>query len=210
MTTYKKYLIESEILIEDIEKNCKPYLKELRTGVSSFIRYSRTWNNTTIIRKEAKKDREPRDTPKEVHKLMDDTLKSKFGWKPRSDGLFVWIAPKNFEISLDVTSRKGGYVFPIGPYKYVYNPEIFDVYAEYESIESDLWGQYKEPKLSEKAFEDFKGWWLNNKDALKGYKDINALSVRSRCECMLKLKSYYIIPTTLIGEINNKLYFGIR
>jgi hypothetical protein len=208
---FEKYLIESDITLDDIEKDCKPYLKEVRTGTSMFIRYSKTYRNEEIIKKISKTtDRKPKDTPKELHDFMDETLKKKFGWKARSQGLFVWIAPKNYLVGVNLSSEVGNYVFPIGPYKYVYNSEIFDIYAEYQQIESDFYEDYDDDTLQDKVIEYFKHWWLEHPTGLKGYKNINALTLKTRVECMIRCKSYYLIPPIKILELSNSLYLGIK
>jgi hypothetical protein len=207
---YRKYLTE-EVTINDIEKDCKPYLKEVRSGTSMFIRYSKTYRNEEIIKKISKTtDRKPKDTPKELHDFMDETLKKKFGWKARSQGLFVWIAPKNYLVGVNLSSEVGNYVFPIGPYKYVYNSEIFDIYAEYQQIESDFYEDYDDDTLQDKVIEYFKHWWLEHPTGLKGYKNINALTLKTRVECMIRCKSYYLIPPIKILELSNSLYLGIK
>lgn len=73
---------------------------------------------------QTRKNRTPSDTPDEFHDLANNYLRKKFGWKPRSDGVF---ATSNY------ADAKGYGIqhvfFPIGPFKYIWSPRAKDLYV---------------------------------------------------------------------------------
>jgi len=119
---FKQYINESkEVPWEDIKRSCKPYLKEVYKAKNMLYRY--IWKMDEFwIRKKVRTNRKPKDTPKVYHEFVDDMLKKRFGWKPRSEGLFVWGKAHGRNLGL------GSIVFPIGKFKFVWNPEVLDLF----------------------------------------------------------------------------------
>lgn len=192
----------------DIEKDCKPYLSEMKNAKNFLMRYSLNYKFDTIVKYKLKRDREPVDTPKVLHDIMNDGLKERFGWYPRSNGLFTWLLEKPKTMRLPATSNKRPVlVFPISNYKYVYNPQIEDVYMEWDSYISEVRDKEimarergKETPHSAKISEDaiFLKWW--DKYALPEYTNKNAFSAHLyswRIECMINARYFYFIPQDL-------------
>ena len=75
-----------------------------------------------------RKDRLPRDTPIEIHNRLDNAFNKKFGWKVRSEGVFV---------AGDYAEAKYyGYphiFIPLTPFEYVSSNKIKDLYAHLET-----------------------------------------------------------------------------
>jgi hypothetical protein len=69
-----------------------------------------------FVRKKVRQDRKPKDAIPERSEYLDKILDFKFGWKPRSEGLFV---TSSFQIAQEYGMMF--LVFPVGNFKYVWN-----------------------------------------------------------------------------------------
>lgn len=112
-----------------IKRKCMPYLKDVKdTGSTNF--FSRGMSGPQFQIKDVRTDRRPVDTSIEIHNYWNGVFYKKFGWKPRSEGLFVW-------------SKRGGYVFsefsriifPVGRYKALWSPYVSDLYVNSDADE---------------------------------------------------------------------------
>ena len=114
------------MVIEKVRKDCKPYLREMR-GAKNFL-YRGTGKPIKVISKfKPRTDRKPLDTSTIVHEVLDNAFKKKFGWFARSEGVFT------------TSNQMPGYgkstiFFPIGRYKYVWSPDIRDLFLELNSM----------------------------------------------------------------------------
>jgi len=98
----------------------KDYLKE-QDGVRLWRAHNH--NIKGIQKFSARKNRKPRDTPKEVHDFLDKWFKSNFGWKARSEGVFCSTTPSNIE----PFGKNVDLFFPCNGYKYVWSNIIQDM-----------------------------------------------------------------------------------
>lgn len=151
MITFKQFLNESESnteMAKYIESHCKPFLDEskrkglLFRGIGTFAQ-SGEFNLPGLTDAipfaiiTPRVDRQPRNMPKKFHTLIDDWFKDKFGLKARSAGVFAFgVKSSNTAASYAASSNKGqgGFacvIFPIGPFKYVWSPEVHDLYADF-------------------------------------------------------------------------------
>jgi hypothetical protein len=107
-----------------VQKNCQPYIKELKGGSDLLWRGSRKRINHIERIKSRLNNRRPTDTPREVHDYMNDLFKKRFGWYVRN-GIFAtgkYSETRNYGL---------GYIFfPIGKYEYVWSPETKDFFTE--------------------------------------------------------------------------------
>ena len=192
-----------DIILPEIEKTCSKYIKDLRSGRNMFFRMSPKYISIAddlVYISTVATNRKPVDTPREVSKGVDDLLKSRFGWKPRSDGLFVWITKKSEKSWRWSPSSR--VIFPSNDYKYVYSPTIADLYTDcWESYENE----YESSGLDPNSLEDSFLSWFSRKE-LPGYTDKNALSFIQpsgwNIECMIKAKKVYAISTAYIESLN--------
>lgn len=70
----------------------------------------------------SRQDRRPQDMPIEIHNKYDELFLEKFGWKARSEGVFV--------AGGDRTSYGTPFFFfPVNGYKFIWSPAIFDLYT---------------------------------------------------------------------------------
>ena len=102
-----------------IKKKCSMAIKTMISSKSFMLRGLD--ESKELVRKKVRQDRRPKDSWAEYSEFLDKELKEKFGWKPRSEGLFV--------TSKYMTASSYGNVyiiFPIGNFKYVWNKEVED------------------------------------------------------------------------------------
>lgn len=149
---------------ERIEKDCKPWLNEIRHGNSGgqlVYRGIKTAKGDFELR-DVRKDRYPKDTSIEWHNALDDAFKSHFGWKARSEGLFV---------SHNKTADSYGdvyIVFPVGKYRYLWSESYDDLYSyvsDYEFSPSDDTVREWERDWENEYGEGNSGsWWYDGND----------------------------------------------
>ena len=73
-------------------------------------------------------DRIPSDIKMEIHNEYDKLFYEKFGWKARSEGVFA-------SGSKRISYGKPYLFFPVNGYKFVWSPDIFDLYtSKFNSI----------------------------------------------------------------------------
>ncbi len=107
-------------IIETLEKDCVPFLKESNELFWRGMAKIRTDDIRKVIPRD---DRLPKDVPIEVHKTMDNAFKKYFGWNARSNGVF---ATTNKYESMNYGNPV--MMFPIGnTYKYVYSKKVDDL-----------------------------------------------------------------------------------
>ncbi len=135
MTKFINYLNESKLeelnlMLSKIEDKCSHYLTQAK--INNFYLYSgRKKEKDLLINKKVRKNRKPKDTPLNLHFLLDDLFKSRTGLKLRSNSIF---GTRNYNIA-----RKYGAVyilFPVGNnYQLWFNPEIKDLWSEISWID---------------------------------------------------------------------------
>jgi hypothetical protein len=109
-----------------IEKNCMPYLKDIKKSDKPFLTRSMPISkNDNFIVSDVRKDRRPLDTKLPMHNFLNNLFYSKFKWRPRSEGLFCWLS-KNYYSVCNVSHKH--LIFPFGNYKLVYSPYISDLF----------------------------------------------------------------------------------
>jgi len=169
---YLKETIEIKTQIGDmIQKNCQPYLKEIeKNNIIKFL-YRGTDESIPDIRKKTpRKNRKPRDTYQGLHDMMDDYFRKFYGWKARSEGVFVIGHRKPIR-----TNNYGKpYIFvPIGKYEYLWNPNVEDLYAETDNetfLPFEDWGL--ESDWNDQYGEDGEGTWVYNGEEFDEYKAV--------------------------------------
>ena len=117
-------------IIAQLFKACRPYIEELRKNKATqfFYRGTDKINNKRIIMVKPRKDRQPKDMPYEAHEYIDNYFKKKFGWKPRSEGVFTSYYRGNAG-----TYGSSTMFFPIGKYEYLFSPVITDLYTRIDN-----------------------------------------------------------------------------
>ena len=171
-------------IVVKIRRECKPFLKEFPVSSKFLYRGTRMTNDHDGIQnKKRRKDRKPTDTPEDVTREIDNTFNSKFGWKPRTQGVF---ATGNSR-----TSTVYGIphlFFPIGKYRYIWSPKIKDFYTH--SYLDDFKSNYTHNYEGSKE-EGLENW---AKETVKLYKSkrLNDAAMSGN-EIMFDVNRYYII-----------------
>jgi len=111
----------NEMIKQIIDTKCQPFMKEwdgkrllYRGMTSKYYPYGI---------KQVRNDRRPLDNKQNVHIFIDKVFEKKFGWKVRSESVFL-------TGNLKECKRYGNpyVIFPIGKYDYLYSPHIPDLY----------------------------------------------------------------------------------
>jgi len=133
----QKYILNEEYdTIESvatmIKKDCKPYLSILRKTCGMLYRGTlknvpsdaESSNGVYYFKKKPRMDRKPVDMPPLTHQTLDKLFYEKFGWKPRSEGVFV-----TGDRGTAAGYGKSFLFFPIGDFKYVWSPKVPDLWT---------------------------------------------------------------------------------
>ena len=119
------------IIIKELYDKCYPFIKEInKQQIKGFI-FSGRENDVIKYTGKVRKNRNPKDSPIKTHNILDKLFKKKFGWKARSNAIFC-----TGNIHTAAAYGKNVYmIFPIGKYKFLWSPEIDDLY---ETIDGDM------------------------------------------------------------------------
>jgi len=203
-----KYLTEAvkfEEMVSAIEIDCKPFINDWKKLNTSKWLMSGRKGNSTFEKQSVRTDRLPKDTPIEIHEMVDDWFYKKFGVRSRSNSVFVTFNP-------NMTYRYGNLhlIFPIDQYKAISSKTVEDLFDIVETSINDNMGKDFNMKIWDDDVEEYdKTKRKNTKDKilkkLDGGKYTDKLMFHNN-EIMLSCKEYYIIDK----EYNGKLleHFG--
>jgi len=173
-----------EELKNNLNRDCKPFIKELR-GASELlyrgVKRSEIPDFYTI--KTSRTNRRPRFVHMDLHNELGSYLKSKFGWNPRTEGLFT-----TKSISNAYSWGKPVIIFPIGKFKYIWIENAHDLYGSYDSY-SDLDPDSPTRKLVFKNIKRIVDIEYNSTN-LNKYLSIPS---HTTTECIIKCDRYYSI-----------------
>lgn len=202
---FKKYLNETGLVnifdklkdgARSIVKDCKPYIKEnprivepnayIFSGISLWRGYRK--KPDPFLKVVPRKNRKPVDVPEDVHNRLNKLLYKKFGWHVRSEGVFA-----TGDKFVAGCYGSGEYImFPIGKYKYVWSPKVFDMWEDLKTAgivagnPGDKTQSLYTPGLTthEKVL----------KDIVDSYTDKNLVQgIGKEVEITIKCKSYYLL-----------------
>jgi hypothetical protein len=113
--------------ISFLRKNCKPFLQEVKYNNWPMYRGTDSGGDALMFTGIPRKKRLPTDMSRGDQHDLDGAFKKIFGWRPRSQGLFVTGSRAN----------AGQYgpiyqIFPIGNFKFLYSTDIEDLYSEFD------------------------------------------------------------------------------
>jgi hypothetical protein len=116
-------------IVSTLQSECKPFLNELKFCEGFLYRGQFSHTIPDIDRIKPRIDRKPLNTPREIHDIWDGEFKKKFGWKARSEGVFV-----TSDSYMSENFGRAYLFFPIGPYKYVWSSKYMDVTNDMDNI----------------------------------------------------------------------------
>jgi len=160
----------SDELVDQIQEDCKYYFDRNGRPLHSLPVYRGTFPPISTIKTiTPRKDRKPTDTPKEIHNKLDSLFQKKFGWKVRSEGVFV------------TGSRS---------FKYIWSPSISDLTVYLERGVHVLMRVHGKEKIIMEP-EEYNKILKNtvNKYKSTDFED----AILSRNEIMIKCDKYYLI-----------------
>jgi hypothetical protein len=172
-----------------------------------------------IFERSVKQDRRPKDTHYKLHNWLDNEFQKKFGWRPRTQGLF---ATGDFGFANGY--QNGAWIiFPSNGYKFIWSHKVSDIYKNlnfdaYEDPDvfpkyfrneyEQLYGadpehhEYDYPfKTFDEYVEDYENKWKKKiADELYYYQDTDLEgAMRSGNEVMFGCQKYFAINFDMYG-----------
>jgi len=182
------YISENTILDSTalIKRDCQPWLKATKN--CGFF-YRGLKRGGSFEKKSVRKDRIPLNMDQEESDRLDVGFQKKFGWKARSNGVFVTGSLINASGYAGLTG--GAYIFfAIGDFKYVWSPRVEDLYTDIPKLMSAVRG-LKPKKMGDplvRAVEEF-------------FIDVHLTSAqKSGKEVVVGCKTYYALDTQAVSR----------
>lgn len=194
MSKLLKYIKEKDELdniIKTIKNDCGPFLKEFHNMLRKGEYLYRGKDEIIDGMKKVipRKNRRPLDTPIKLHDMLDSLFEMKFGWKARSEGVFV---TTNHGTAMSYGEGSSYAFFPIGKYSYIWSPSIKDLYMKlrFKKI-IDVFGEINYTKFTEEEiFEHLEN--IIDKDYFdKGLRKKTVSGPGT--EAMFRCKAYYLV-----------------
>jgi len=167
----KKINREGIKIWQALEKDCKPFIKEMdKTGIAFTTLFQRGMGKNISVMKKftTRKDRQPVDTPLYLHEAFDKAFNEIFGWKVRSQGVFT-------SSNVSSSSHYGiPYIFfPAGKFKFVWSRSIKDLYFFLDRRKRDFYLPDKDDMAFRYANEYGEGkdghWEYNGEKITDGF-----------------------------------------
>ena len=169
-----------------LNQNCQEFKKscDINKDISTHTLYSgRNHDIETYIVKVPRSDRKPKDMQPYLHEILNNVFEEIFGWKARSEGLFV-----TTQISIANSYGQPYIIVPFDGFKFIWSAKISDLYNSVRRDGTIVNLYSKKEKLTNYIKEIIK----------KNYKDSDLGSaMRSKHEIMLKCTKYYMIDMSM-------------
>lgn len=120
--------LEINEISEILKRDCSEFLKLLKQSGQGPIFRGFEDMYSEFDEFQSHTERHPRDMSIEVHRTLDELFENKFGIKVRSRGNFC-----TFDIETAKRYGKPFMFFPIGEFKYFWNPKVLDLYTEIDN-----------------------------------------------------------------------------
>jgi len=194
--------------IDTLKRDCGPFLKDLsKAGRGEKIfrgikRALKTGSDTAVEKFKPRKDRWPSDVPQDIHEYVDKDFKDKFGWKPRSEGVFTsasYMTAANFGIPM--------FFFPIGKYRYIWAKGIGDFIGALDraGVIHYSGGKWRTDKSWDKETREDR-----IDDILDGYTNKNLeKAITNNEEIIFNCKAYYLIDRSwqrLLRKLDEEIW----
>jgi hypothetical protein len=188
-----------------LQKNCSQYINEAKqsteksyTGARYVLaRYTKT-PVEVYTKLTPRVDREPKDTPLWLHTYLDKLFKKKYGWKPRSEGVFAYNIPAN------ALYNSYKLLFPFDGYTYLWNNNVTDLYVILRDyIQDELNVGFGHLDLLSKAAGMAAADVLKDKidDIINGYHTTNIGWIRDGMEISIHCSAYYLVNIKYAEEL---------
>jgi hypothetical protein len=214
---------EGDNIIDNILKvydDCKPFLKEFIPAykkTDEFLyrgTYKINKSPTGFMEVKPRKNRKPMNMSLTSHKFLDEYFKKEFGWKARSEGVFC-VGGKLIAEGYGTVNI----IFPVGKYRYIWSPDVYDLYIDLSTLIDTFLSLKKElkeiddpeiKKYKKELYDEYKEKVYND---LSTYQDTDlAGAIMSRSEIMLDCKKYYMFKNKRYNSVFNSLFkkYGSR
>ena len=121
-------------MVDLIQEECQPFLKDWKSKYVKHFLYSGRNYGFEFGEGKVRKNRKPKDTPQEIHQMVDDWFKKKFGVRVRSNSMFL-----SFNRSVAINYGNTTYIiFPIGKYKLFSSSSVEDLYIDIKEMLSKI------------------------------------------------------------------------
>lgn len=213
--TFKEFVMETKelpTLEQWVTKNCTKYTHELaalsggamqhplyrgmssRQGVGERVNFSDVQRAGYICKaREGKRD--PLDTNPLLHVMLDEELKKRFGWAPRSEGLFCFGPIGKAAVEDYGQTHK---IFPMNTFKYIWNPKVADLYKQMLDIrrENPDLNLSRPHTFDELTDDDVQAWRKAMQPTFDEYIDhgLDKFMKAGAREIMMKCPEYLAIP----------------
>lgn len=201
------YLRQEEMddCVAKIKRDCKPFLKKISGGDLLWRGSKIPMEGEFIIKVKPRKDRHPKDMNFGVHEIIDDMFLKHKKWRARSQGVFA----------TEYRSTAGAYgtarlVFPIGNFKFLYNPNITDLYQKILNLGINYSGDIvPEENMDQKFKTKAKVKRSELEKIIKGYKSTN-LTKSNDTEIAILCKAYYLVDVSSDGRLYGEIERGLK
>jgi len=197
---FKQYINEDiDETVDEIaiilKKECMPFINEMKRGnIQSWFFRATEKKIDTIREIKLRVNRKPRNIPKEIHDYMDMLFKKHFGWKVRSEGVFA----TSDRYTISNIYGEPYLFFPMGKYKYVYHPQIGDIYNFFDVMYGISYGEeYIDIDKMKKKFDELISQYTSKK-LTNAYESV--------VEVSFKCKSYYLVDKKYGGKLMKSKY----
>lgn len=195
MGTFKQYINEERINDpwKVIQKDCKPYLNLIKKSKGLLWRGTKHKQLNMEV-KIPRIDRKPRFIDDKLHEWINKQLYEKFGWYPRTEGVFMG------GYKTAAAFGKPAIVFPIGKFKYITLDSINKVKL-YKLYDLFIWSE--DPKWMKSRDERL----IEIEKLLGKYKDkgLEIFMKANAYECIMKVEKYYLVPESWGKTILEKI-----
>jgi hypothetical protein len=182
-------IVAFQKVIDALKSKCGKYYRDAKKSGKVFYRgtFKVDWREV-ITPITPRTDRKPKDTNRILHDMVDDLFEKKFGWRPRSQGIFT-------------SSHRGmvaGYgntfsVWPIGDYKFVWSDETRDMFNWMRATLKLSDGEMHNASKVMKAMQD-SGNQNKIKKLIDSFQDTNlGAAWKSGNEVVFGCKQYYLV-----------------
>lgn len=124
-------MILSEPIQKTLQSECANYIKKLRNCTPGSILLRGFFGKIDILKKfhHNLEFRKPRNTPENIHNLINARFEEEFGWKIRNGAFCYGFNLRNKEEPKELGYGPFYICFPVGNFKIVYSPTIIDMYG---------------------------------------------------------------------------------
>lgn len=202
-----------------LEKNCSEFIEFYRKMTSPKVTGRMFYRGLRLSIPDyeefaPRKNRKPLSSVEWLQDMEDDALEKRFGWRPRSSGVFVLSLYPGEHDELALYGKPYMF-FPYNGYEYLWSPQIGDLFSIFPYSKND--DHYKDIETivrrtsrNEKEFkENLAAWKIRFEKWMNTY--INdkleiALNVRKGHEVMFKCRKYILVNPKFEDGIIDRIW----